>query len=79
MKLMSLREAVDKDIAERWIAEGHARADVRAPELSKLLSDDQIGALYGNSTNDVYKAYNQAMREGTATPGIKAFALEEVL
>ncbi|EJT84993.1 hypothetical protein PPS11_16201 [Pseudomonas putida S11] len=59
---------------ERWIAEGRARADVRAPELSKLLSDDQIGALYGYSTNDVYKAYNLAMRQGTATPEIMAFA-----
>lgn len=73
-KLMSLREAVGKDMAERWIAEGRARADVRAPELSKLLSDDQIGALYGYSTNDVYKAYNLAMRQGTATPEIMAFA-----
>jgi hypothetical protein len=73
-QVMSLREAVGQDMADRWIKAARERAAERDPTLSKLLSDDQIGALYGYSTNDVYKEFNAAMRAGTITPEIEAFA-----
>ncbi|MCJ8178420.1 hypothetical protein MRS45_20165 [Pseudomonas viridiflava] len=72
--VMSLREAVGKERAERWIDEGRARANRRAIEKSQLLTDDEIGALYGYSTNEVYEQFNAAMRAGNATPEIDAFA-----
>jgi hypothetical protein len=73
-KVMSLREAVGKDLADSWIKKGREQANLRDPALSALLSDDQIGALFGYSTNDVYKEFNAALRSGTATPEVEAFA-----
>lgn len=74
-RVMSLHEAVGENMAERWVNEARAWAAERNPRLSALLSDDQIGALYGYSTDDVYTEFNAAMRAGNTTPGMDAFAL----
>ncbi|WP_024692892.1 DUF6861 domain-containing protein [Pseudomonas syringae] len=72
--VMSLHDAVGKEMADRWIAAGRSNASERNPKASLLLSDDEIGALYGYSTNDVYKEFNAAMRSDNTTPEIEAFA-----
>ncbi|MDH2068765.1 PAAR domain-containing protein [Pantoea sp. GD03673] len=72
---MPLSEAVGKSTAERWISEGRSNAIKNDIETSKVLTDDQIGALYGYTTNEGYSAINPALR-GTAelTPQLEAFA-----
>ena len=75
IKRMSLAEAVGKDKADEWINAGRRNALRNAPELSAKLSDDQIGALYGYTTNEGYMAINPALRKGTElTPELDAFA-----
>ncbi|ORM70496.1 PAAR domain-containing protein [Pantoea rwandensis] len=72
---MTLAEAVGKDTADAWIAQGKANALKNAPKLLKNLSDDQIGALYGYTTNEGYSAINPALRGTTElTPNLEAFA-----
>ncbi|WP_342754836.1 PAAR domain-containing protein [Pantoea sp. MBD-2R] len=72
---MSLADAVGQSMAKRWIAKGRELADAKAPELSALLSDDQIGALYGYTTDPGYEMINPALRGSTElTPEIEAFS-----
>lgn len=72
---MTLAEAVGKDTADAWIAQGKANTLKNAPKLLKKLSDDQIGALYGYTTNEGYSAINPALRGVTElTPNLEAFA-----
>lgn len=72
---MSLADAVGHDRAGRWIARGRELTDAKAPELSALLSDDQVGALYGYTTNPGYEMINPALRGSTElTPELEAFS-----
>ncbi|MEB5704253.1 PAAR domain-containing protein [Pantoea anthophila] len=72
---MPLSEAVGKAQADGWIAAGRERALLNEPELAGLLSDDQIGAIYGYTTNEGYTALNPALRGQTPlTPELEAFA-----
>ncbi|WP_313627218.1 PAAR domain-containing protein [Kosakonia sp.] len=73
--LMSLKEAVGEAKASKWIARGRELIDNKAPHLSKLLTDDQVGALHGYTTDPGYKMINPALR-GTKplTPELEAFA-----
>lgn len=59
---MSLSEAVGKQRAEKWITRGRELADNRDPALSALLSDEQVGALYGYTTDPGYQMVNPALR-----------------
>lgn len=59
---MSLSEAVGKQRAEKWITRGRELAENRDPALSALLSDEQVGALYGYTTDPGYKMVNPALR-----------------
>lgn len=73
-KRMSLADALGKQKAEEWISAGRNNALRNAPELSAKLSDDQIGALYGYTTNEGYMAINPALRQVTElTPELDAF------
>lgn len=72
---MSLADAVGHEKASRWIIKGRELADMKAPELSALLSDDQVGALYGYTTNPGYEMINPALRGSTElTPELEAFS-----
>jgi len=73
--MMSLADAVGKDRASRWINRGRELADQHDPDLSALLSDDQVGALHGYTTEIGYKMINPALR-GTKplTPELESFA-----
>ncbi|WP_448144532.1 DUF6861 domain-containing protein [Pseudomonas silesiensis] len=73
--LMSLRDAVGQQTAERWIANGRKIADKADPDRSRLLTDDQIGALHGYTTNEGYTWINPALRGKTPiTEQMEAFA-----
>lgn len=74
-KPMSLGDAVGQDRAARWIERGRQLADAKAKELSDLLSDDQVGALYGYTTDPGYQMINPALRGSKVlTPELEAFA-----
>lgn len=55
---MSLQEAVGSQTADRWISTGRRIADFTDPKRSALLTDDQIGALHGYTTNEGYQWIN---------------------
>ena len=75
VKRMTLADALGKEKAEEWINAGKKNVLRNAPELLGKLNDDQIGALYGYTTNEGYMAINPALRQGTElTPGLDAFA-----
>lgn len=72
---MTLADAVGREKAEAWTQAARANAERNDPELSLLLSDDQIGAIYGYTTNDGYSVINPALRgEKVLTPEIEAFS-----
>lgn len=72
---MTLEEAVGKEKAAEWTSAGRKNAAINDPEMSRVLSDDQIGALYGYTTNEGYMALNPALRGQTVlTPELEAFA-----
>lgn len=72
---MSLAEAVGSDKAQYWTSKGREIANLKSPSRAALLSDDQIGALYGYTTNEGYQAINPALRGLTEmTPQLQAFA-----
>ncbi|NQS85365.1 putative Zn-binding protein involved in type VI secretion [Pantoea allii] len=72
---MSLSDAVGQKTATEWIQEGRRLADKNDFEASKMLTDDQVGALYGYTTNDGYKMINPALRgSDVMTPELEAFA-----
>lgn len=73
--LMSLKEAVGEARASRWIARGRMLMENKAPHLLEYLTDDQIGAIHGYTTDPGYKMINPALR-GTKplTPELEAFA-----
>ncbi|QHM70499.1 PAAR domain-containing protein [Mixta intestinalis] len=72
---MSLADAVGKDRASRWINRGRELADQYNPTISALLSDDQVGALHGYTTEAGYKMINPALRGvKPLTPELEAFA-----
>lgn len=75
MPKMSLADAVGKDTAESWINAGKENTLMNAPEFINKLSDDEIGALYGYTTNEGYTSLNPALRGQTVlTPELNAFA-----
>ncbi|MDQ0018550.1 PAAR domain-containing protein [[Curtobacterium] plantarum] len=72
---MPLSEAVGKAQADEWIAAGRANALSNNAVKSAMLTDDQVGALYGYTTNEGYTALNPALRGQTPlTPELEAFA-----
>ncbi|MDO6410132.1 ADP-ribosyltransferase domain-containing protein [Pantoea phytobeneficialis] len=72
---MTLADAVGKAKADEWTSAGRMNALKNNPKLSEKLSDDQIGALYGYTTNEGYTALNPALRGQTSlTPELEAFA-----
>jgi hypothetical protein len=72
--LMSLRDAVGQETAERWISTGRKIAEAVAPKKSALLTDDQIGALHGYTTNEGYTWINPPLRgQSPLTPQMEAF------
>jgi uncharacterized Zn-binding protein involved in type VI secretion len=72
---MSLADAVGKEQAESWIKAGKENTLMNAPKYLEVLSDDQIGALYGYTTNEGYNAVNPVLRGGgELTPELEAFA-----
>lgn len=72
---MSLSEAVGKDLANTWVTKGRQLAEQGDKRLSSLLTDDEVGALYGYTTNEGYPMVNNALRGQTElTPEIQAFA-----
>lgn len=72
--VMSLREAVGNQTADRWISTGRRIADFTDPKRSALLTDDQIGALHGYTTNEGYQWINPALRGQTPlSPQMEAF------
>ena len=78
-KPMSLGDAVGHDRAARWIEKGRQLANSKAKELSDLLSDDQVGALYGYTTDPGYQMINPALRGNKMlTPELEAFAQHAV-
>ncbi|QXW44902.1 MULTISPECIES: DUF6861 domain-containing protein [Pseudomonas syringae group] len=72
--VMSLKDAVGQQTAERWITNGRQIANEADPKRSMLLTDDQIGALHGYTTNEGYVWINQALRgDAPLTPQMEAF------
>ncbi|WP_243055716.1 MULTISPECIES: DUF6861 domain-containing protein [Pseudomonas] len=72
--VMSLRDAVGKQTADRWTETGRRIADIADPKRSAMLTDDQIGALHGYTTNEGYQWINPALRGQTPfTPQMEAF------
>lgn len=72
---MSLADAVGKNVADYWTSKGREIANLNSPSRSALLSDDQIGALFGYTTNEGYQAINPALRGiEEMTPQLQAFA-----
>ena len=72
---MSLSEAVGKDLSNTWITKGRQLAEQGDKRLSSLLTDDEVGALYGYTTNEGYPMVNNALRgQAELTPEIQAFA-----
>lgn len=72
--LMSLKDAVGEQAANRWIAAGRKAAE-SDPVRSAMLTDDQIGALHGYTLNEGYSWINPALRsQTTLTPQMEAFA-----
>ena len=60
--VMSLKDAVGPQTAERWISNGRRIAEKTDPVKSRLLTDDQIGALHGYTLDEGYKWINPALR-----------------
>lgn len=72
--VMSLRDAVGKQTADRWTESGRRIADMVDPKRSAMLTDDQIGALHGYTTNEGYQWINPALRGQTPfSPQMEAF------
>ncbi|WP_414157165.1 DUF6861 domain-containing protein [Pseudomonas sp. BNK-15] len=72
--VMSLRDAVGSQTADRWISTGRRTADFTDPKRSAMLTDDQIGALHGYTTNEGYQWINPALRGQTPlSPQMEAF------
>lgn len=71
---MPLEEAMP-GWGDAWIKNGREYAELRDPYLSSKLTDDQVGALYGYTTNEGYTMLNPALR-GTEpmTPGLEAYS-----
>ncbi|WP_437889020.1 PAAR domain-containing protein [Phytobacter sp. V91] len=59
---MTLAEAKGEATATRWTQKGRELADMYNPKLSERLSDDEVGALYGYTTNPGYTEANMALR-----------------
>ena len=73
--LMTLRDAVGRETAERWITNGRRIADQADLSRSRLLTDDQIGALHGYTTNEGYTLINPGLRGlSPMTEQMEAFA-----
>ncbi|CAI0702184.1 NAD(+)--protein-arginine ADP-ribosyltransferase Tre1 [Serratia quinivorans] len=71
---MTLAEAVGQEQAKVWTQTARANAEKNNAQLSTLLTDDQIGAIYGYTTNEGYTALNPALRGQTPlTPELEAF------
>lgn len=71
---MTLKEAKGEATAERWTQKGRELADMFDPEMSARLSDDEVGALYGYTTNPGYTEANMALRgQIEMTPQRQAF------
>lgn len=71
---MTLKEAKGEATANKWTQKGRELADRHNPELSQRLSDDEIGALYGYTTNPGYTEVNMALRgQIEMTPERQAF------
>lgn len=71
---MSLEDAMP-GMGDAWIQRGREFADLRDPYLSARLSDDQVGALYGYTTDEGYTMLNPALRGmKPMTPGLEAYS-----
>ncbi len=60
--LMSLKDAVGSHTAEQWIRNERRIANEADPLKSRLLTDDQIGALHGYTLDEGYQWINPALR-----------------
>ncbi|GGF20453.1 hypothetical protein GCM10011611_28120 [Aliidongia dinghuensis] len=70
---MPLSQAVGEDAAAEWTAAGRANAARNGVDVSHL-SDDEVGAIYGYTTNEGYSAINPALRGlQPMTPELSAF------
>lgn len=70
----SLSEAVGRDTADNWISSAKAKADKNNFDISRL-SEDEVGAIYGYTTNEGYTALNPALRGQTEfTSELKSFS-----
>lgn len=70
---MSMADAVGAKQAGKWAANGRSNAARNGLDVSHL-TDDQIAALHGYSTNEGYQMMNPALRgQKPMTPEIEAF------
>lgn len=71
---MSLSQALGDAKANELIKAGKARAAANKIDISNL-TDDEVGAIYGYTTNEGYMTLNPALRGQTPmTPEIRAYA-----
>ena len=72
---MPLSQAVGDDRAATWIASGKSNLAREPLPGSEALTDDQIGAIHGYTTNEGYSMINPALRgQTTMTPELQGFA-----
>lgn len=71
---MSMADAVGSSKAQQWAATGRANAASKGVDVSHL-SDDQVAAIHGYTTNEGYTQLNPALRGQTPmTPETQAFS-----
>ncbi len=71
---MSMTEAVGPSRANQWTTAGRGNAAAKGVDISHL-SDDQVAAIHGYTTNEGYTQLNPALRGQTAmTPETEAFS-----
>lgn len=71
---MTMAEAVGGAQAKDWAQTGRANAAAKGADIAHL-SDDQVAAIHGYTTNEGYTQLNPALRGQTAmTPEVEAFA-----
>ncbi len=72
---MPLSQAVGDDNAARWIAKGKSNLAETPVSGAEDLTDDQIGAIHGYTTDEGYMMINPALRgQTTMTPELQGFA-----
>ncbi len=71
---MSMTEAVGASRARQWTTTGRSNAAAKGMDVAHL-SDDQVAAIHGYTTNEGYTQLNPALRGQTAmTPETEAFS-----